>query len=132
MKVERLEQITLPGYSFKEREQGYIKSLGLMSSSQRVSEGDDKRKRATVMKIIDLETGELFRMICPSLLVSALEDEGTDYVGKCYEILVTADKLPGKDYKGVRVYEIKCPSDSPPVASSSDTKKPTDEKTGKA
>lgn len=132
MKYERIEQITLPGLSFKGREVAYVKSLALMTSSERVSEGDDKRKRATVMKVINLEDGQVYRLICPSLLISALEDEGTDYVGKCYEINVTPDKLPGKDYKGVRVYEIKCPDN--PISTGMDNARMEgkSEKSGKA
>lgn len=107
----RKQQVTLPGLSFKERERAFVKILGPMVKSDR--DADDKKgdKAATVCKVIDLQTGELARLICPALMVSALNDEGVDYVGKCYEIIVTANKLPGKDYKGVEVYEIDCNGD---------------------
>lgn len=123
-KFNRKQQITLPGYSFKEREVGFIKSLGQMTRSDRVGRAEDDRKRATVMKILNLEDGLLYRMICPSLLISALEDEDVDYVGRCFEICVTADVMPGKDYKGVEVFEIECPE-------SADNAKPEKQKGGK-
>ena len=43
-KFERTRQITLPALSFKEREVAYIKCIGPMSQSDRVSQSDDGRK----------------------------------------------------------------------------------------
>ena len=107
----RKQQITLPGLSFKGRTNAFVKILSKLHTSDRVESKDDKRKPATVCKIIDLQTGELCRLICPALMVSALNDEGIEYVGKCYEIVVSADKVPGKEYKDVAVYEIDCDGD---------------------
>ena len=105
-KFNRIRQITLPALSFKSREVAYVKCIGPLTQSDRVSQQDDGRKPATVMRVINLEDGGEYRLICPTLLVSALEDEGLDYLAKCYEIRVSPEKLPGKNYKSVNIYEI--------------------------
>lgn len=102
----RKQQITLPSLSFKERTQAFVLILTEMHKSERVEKKDDNRKAATTCRVKNLEDGKDYIMICPALMVSSLQDIGEDYVGKCYEVNVTADKLPGKDYKGVEVYEI--------------------------
>lgn len=107
----RQEQITLPGLSFKDREIAYIKVLSPMITSERQAGSDDKRKPATVIKVENLQDHLNYRLICPALLVSSFMDEGEEYVGKCYEIIVTSQVLPGKSYKGVQVFAIDCNRD---------------------
>lgn len=102
----RQAQITLPGLSFKDREVAYIKVLGIMHKSEREDNDKSGRGNATVMKVENLQDNKEYRLICPTLMVSSFEDEGEDYVGNCYEIQVTAQVLPGKQYKGVEVYKI--------------------------
>ncbi len=107
----RKQQLTLPGLSFKGRTNAFVKILSKMHVSERVDSKDDGRKAATICKVIDLQTGELCRLICPALMVSALNDDGIEYVNKCYEIVVSAEKVTGKDYKDVSVYAIDCDGD---------------------
>lgn len=102
----RLGQVTLPGLSFAKREIAYVKVLSAMVTSVRNDEPDSGNKPATVMKVLNLQDQMEYRLICPALLVSSLTDEGEDYVGKCYEIQVPKDILPGKRYKACQVYEI--------------------------
>lgn len=102
----RLEQVTLPGLSFKNRQRAYIKCLGPIVESKRVGEAQDGRKAAHVMKVMNLKDKLMYRMICPALMLSAFDDEGEEYVGKCYEIYVSRNKVRGKDYKDVHVWEI--------------------------
>ena len=102
----RQAQITLPGLSFKDREIAYIKVLGPMHKSEREEVEGSNRSAATVMKVENLQDGKEYRLICPTLMVSSFQDEGENYVGNCYEIQVTAQVLPGKQYKGVEVYKI--------------------------
>jgi len=109
--AHRKAQITLPGMSFKGRTHAFVKILSKMHASERVDNKDDNRKQATVCKVLDLQTGELCRLICPALMVSALNDDDAKYVDKCYEIVVSAEKVAGKDYKDVAVYEIDCAGD---------------------
>lgn len=111
-KPERINQITLPPLSFKEREVAYVKCLGTMMRSDRVDQQDDGRKPATVMRVLNLEDMLEYRLVCPALLVSAFADEGFEYKGKCFEIIVSREKKPGKDYKEVEVFELKDPGDT--------------------
>jgi len=103
----RLKQVTLPGLSFKDIQIVYVKILSKMTRSERVSEQDDKRQPATVVKVLNLQDNLEYRLICPSLMVSSFNDEGDEYVDKCYEVVVSSKPLPGKRYKkNVEVYEI--------------------------
>lgn len=111
MQPVRTKQITLDVLSFKEREVAFIKCIGRMTTSDRVDKKDDGREPATVMRVINLEDGAEYRLVCPSLMVSAFEDEGFDYQGKCYEVRVSARPVPGKRYKHVEVFEIQDPGD---------------------
>lgn len=107
----RRKQITLPGLSFKTRQIAYIKALGEMQQSTRVKEQQDNRQSATVMKILNLQDQMEYRLICPALMISAFGDEGDKYIGKCFEVVVSAEKMVGKDYKDCQVYEIDCDRD---------------------
>lgn len=109
MDVVRTKQVTIDGLSFKGVEARYVKVLEPMAFSAKVDEGDDGRRQATTCRVINLEDGKEYRLICPTLLVSAWTDEGEGIVGKCYEILCPLDKKPGKDYREVSVYEIEEP-----------------------
>lgn len=112
MKPIRQKQITLDVLSFKDREVAYIKCVGHMVRSDRVDQKDDGREPATVMRIVNLEDGLEYRMVCPALMVSAFEDEGFEYQGKCYEVRVSSRPVPGKRYKHVEVFEIADPGDA--------------------
>jgi len=111
MKPERIKQITIDVLSFKERDVVYIRCLGEMHRSDRVDKKDDGRESATVMRVVNLEDGLEYRLVCPSLMVSAFEDESINYVGKCFEVTVSSRPVPGKRYKSVEVYEIADPGD---------------------
>lgn len=106
MSEYRKKQVTLPGLSFKNREIAYVKALSTMHKSVRDSEPDKGEKPATVMKVLNLQDNKEYRLICPALMVSSFNDEGDEYVGKCYEIIVPAALVPGKRYKDCEVYEI--------------------------
>lgn len=111
MKPQRLQQITLDALSFKERDVVYIRCLGEMHRSERVDKKDDGREPATVMRVTNLEDGQQYRLVCPSLMVSAFEDEAFEYKGKCFEITCSARPLPGKRYKACEIYEIVDPGE---------------------
>lgn len=108
MEVKRIKQITLDVLSFKGREVAFVKFIGKLHRSEKVDESDDGRKPATVARVINLEDGQEYRLVCPSLLVSALNEDETEYLNKCYEIRVSLNTKPGKAYKEVEVYEIQC------------------------
>ncbi len=102
----RVSQVTLPGLSFKDIQIVYVKMLGKIVKSERVKEDDDKKDIANVAKVLNLKDNKIYRLICPTLMVSSMNDEEENYVGKCYEVVVSAHPAPGKRYKTVDVYEI--------------------------
>jgi len=109
----RKKALSLPVLSFKERDLAFVRfTSGITQSTIRKGDDDD-RKPAMVAEVVNLETGEQQTLICPAALVGTLEDAGDEYIGRCYEIHVTPEKLPGKEYKGVTVYEIECPDVAP-------------------
>lgn len=117
---KRVKAWTLPVFSFKERTVGYVKILNeMVESSYKQEEGKRSRGPATVCRIVNLEDGGEYDMIVPALVQSTLRDKVRTYVGKCFEIRVTAAELPGKNYKGAEVYEIEEPKAAPVAAKAS-------------
>jgi len=115
-KFERTQAITLKTFSFKKRTKAYIKCMSTIYKGKELEEKDPdtgemkKKPAANLMKIIDLESGELVEMIVPTLLLSTFcEKLDGVYEGKCYEIVVSAQPAEGKRYKTVEVYEIADP-----------------------
>ncbi len=113
MDVKRKQQITLPALSFKKRTRALIRIETPMRKSDRVDEADDNRQPATTCRVTDLQDGKLYIMVCPALMVSAICEGMDEYVGKCFEVLVSAETMPNKRYKGVAVYEIEAPASIP-------------------
>ena len=113
MSLKRKQQVTLPALSFKDNTQLFVYITTEIHQSERVEKKDDGRKPANTCRCINLADNKEYILICPTLMVSALQDGGIEYVGKYFEVNVTADKLPGKDYKGVEVYEIDKPANIP-------------------
>lgn len=108
--VKRIAQVTLPAISRKGHPKLYVYFLSELKRSE-VSEGEDiDRKPATVARVINLEDGGEYNYVASALAVSALQQYPGGYVGKCFEINHSADKIPGKDYYGVDIYEIERPA----------------------
>jgi len=107
----RIKSIALPTLSFKDREIAYIKILAKAVTPDADQKEESGKGNATVMKVIDLQTGEEVRLICPSVLTGILHEEGENYVGKCYEVYASSQVKPGKRYKEVEVYEVACDTD---------------------
>jgi hypothetical protein len=114
-KFKRLgESINLPAYSFKKRTVGYLKFISeiiLATDPVQIEGQPKKKKKADTVRAIDLETGEMVQLIMPKALVGTFLENRIDYQGKCWEIHVTADTLPGKEYKGVKVYPCADPTE---------------------
>lgn len=107
--VKRINQVTLPPISRKGHDVLYIKVLTDLRMSEIVDEADDGRKPATTCRVINLEDGKTYEYIASALAVTALRRYAESVVGKCFEIVHSKEKVPGKDYYGVDVYEIECP-----------------------
>lgn len=113
MSIVRKQKVTLPALSFKDCTQHYVQITSEIKRSERVEEKDDKRQPANTCRCRNLKDGEEYILICPAMMVGSMRDTGMDYIGKYFEINVTAEALPGKDYKGVTVYEIEKPVNIP-------------------
>jgi len=123
----RKKQISLDALSFKNRNTVFITVMAPMQKNENDGKVKDGRNPATIMRVTDLQTGEICLLLCPALLITTLESYGDDYVGKSYEIHVSTDKVKGKDYKAVSVWEI----DSDHDYSKMETVDKPDEKAGK-
>lgn len=110
MKTKRKQQITLPSLSFKGVEARYVKFLGKLHKSDKLDEGEDNRQAATTARVLNLEDWREYTLICPTLLVSALDEGSVEYVGKCFEVICPLDPRPGKRYREIECYEIEQPS----------------------
>lgn len=108
-KLKRIATVSLPPLSFKGRTVAFVKILSEMFQPAEEDSPETDRTPATTCRVVNLEDGAEYNLICPTVLVSELKKYSAGYVGKCFEISVTADKLPGKSYKGVSVYEVACP-----------------------
>lgn len=104
--AHRRGQLTLPGMSFKERQYAYVRIESKITESEKVDDQEDGRHKAQTCRVTDLQTGKMYQLICPKIMVTTFEDLDDDYVGKCFEIYVSKTLVAGKRYKQVEVYEI--------------------------
>lgn len=102
----RKRSVVLPTLSFKTRQVAFVKVLGEMVRGDRIEGEKDNKEPAMLAHVVDMQTGEEYNLICPTLLVSAWEKMEGGYVGKAFEVRVSAQPLPGKRYKAVTVYEV--------------------------
>lgn len=104
---QRAKAVVVPIYSFKKRTNGFFKVEAPIRRKESVDD-EGKEKVTPVMRIIDLETGELNDMVVPTLLVSELEENYPEsgYVGKKFEANVSAQPKEGKRYKSVQLWEL--------------------------
>jgi len=110
MTFKRTVNWALPTLSFKERTVAYVKILNeLQQSKAPVVTAQRMRQPATTCRVINLEDWKEYDMVVPTLVVSTLRDKVRDYVGKCFEIHVSAEMREGKSYKDAEVYEIEQP-----------------------
>lgn len=92
--------ITVPTISFKNRDTLSFKCLDEIRQGKAVK---DQEKPADLVRIINLETGELLDLILNTVLKETLADYG-NYIEKCF--LATAHQVSGKKYKNFTVSEI--------------------------
>lgn len=120
-KVVIKNRVTVSPYSWKGREEGIFKVLGdirIGSTHEIVDKKDGeikKEKKADLMRIVDLETGNEADMIMPSVLASIMRENG-EYIGKSF--LAVKGTKPGKRYNTFEVSEIEEPVSDAPVEKS--------------
>lgn len=98
------KHVTLPLFKMIPGVERYFLVDGAMFVGKQV---DDKKEPATLMNVTDLETGEEGQIICPFLLIEALNADYPDnaYVGKMFAISLT--RVPEKKYNLVNLTELK-------------------------
>jgi len=92
VKFTRKKLLTRPTLSLKkEGVEVYFKIEGLMYTGkemkEKLKEGEKPKEPATLLDIINLESGEQMQLVVPAMLKSVLhEDYENEYVGKCFYI----------------------------------------------
>jgi len=108
-KFRRVQQVTIPTLKVGTDTPIYVKVVSAMTLSTTTRKNTDGTLQtpATVMRVVNLESGEMAQVVCPSVLVSNLNTHypAESYVGKSFEIIAHAAK-DGKRYRTVDVYEI--------------------------
>lgn len=106
---KRTAAVTVPVFSWKDRDVAFFKVTGRIYQGKPIDmkTGEQQKKPADLMPMIDLETGEAREMIVPTVLKSNLEEKVKDYVGKCFE--ARSSKREGKSYKDFELYQIEEP-----------------------
>lgn len=109
MQPKRLNAVTLPPLSFKTRERVYVRFVSELGCADNIRVDEKSGKPATTATVDNLEDGKRYTLIAPALAVSALRRYPGGYEGRCFEIAASKDKVSGKNYKAVDVYEIEDP-----------------------
>lgn len=85
-----------------------IRVLGTVHDAPMPSLAKNEDGTIPVVRVCDLETGEVATLIVPAVFRSILDDDG-NYVGKCYE-LIRGEVVQGKNYRQIEVWEIDDPN----------------------
>lgn len=109
-KYNRTRAVTLPTFKLAEETPVYVKVTGAMHQSnatQRPGKDGKAMEPATILPVVNVETGEVTQIICGSVLKGILTETYPDdgYVGKSFEITKHA-KAQGKRYNTYSVFEI--------------------------
>ena len=119
LKFKISRRVTLPLFKIAAGTTLYIKCLAPMFIGKEVSNAkgstEKKKEPATLMNVINLETGEEGQIICGAVLKGIFTDEYADdgYVGLSF--MIEMHKVPGKDYNGYTVTEIELEEEAPEV-----------------
>lgn len=111
VQFEKVRAVTLPLFKIVPNAIIYVRSDSPMFIGKELKESkgnaEKKKEPATLMKVTNLMTGEQGQIICGTVLRDIFNDEyPTDsYVGKCFSIEM--HKVPGKDYNGYSVSEVR-------------------------
>ena len=110
-KFKRTRAVTLPVLKVEVERTVYVKVTGPMElgkvNTNKKDEDGKPQKPATIMPIVNVETGEAALIIVGTALGGQLNDTypGNGYVGKAFEITKHA-KPAGKRYHTYSLYEI--------------------------
>lgn len=130
MEFKTKKVLTRPVLKFTEGVTHYVKIEAAMFIGKEMKQkaGDDKKKEpATILNVIDLESGEVAQMLVNAVVKSVLTEEypNDSYVGKCFA-LTKMPRQPGKQYNPFHVNEIEDPT--PAATNAADIKTGTAKK----
>ena len=111
-KYERKTRLTVPFFSLSREPLMHVRIVGPIEriTAEHLSKSDDGG--VDIVPVINLETGEFGNLLLLTVVKSALERTGDDYVGRCYE-LDNKGAQEGRGYAAVDVYEIDYLPDEP-------------------
>lgn len=117
-KFTRMKAVTLPVMRLTEEVPVYVTVTGAMYEGKEQKPTLDKDGKptkamepATILPVVDVETGEMGQIIAGAVLEGILNDtyKADSYVGKSFEFIKHA-KREGKRYNTYSVYEIEAPA----------------------
>lgn len=113
-KYTRKVAVTLPVLKMLEDQPHYVTATAAMYEGKEqkpAKEGDKPMEPATILPVVDIDTGEVAQIIVGAVLEGILNDSYPDagYVGKSFEITKHAKK-EGKRYHTYSVFEIEAPA----------------------
>lgn len=108
-KFKVLRQVTLPTFKLKKGREYFLKFETAMELGKEIK--NSTMGRATVMRAVDLETGELGIVLCPTILRNELAEQypGDAYIGRCFSVVLY--KVPEKRWTGVTLSEVSDPTE---------------------
>ena len=109
----RRRTISVPLLTLQDHPHLYVQVLG--AAAQRYVQGFVWSRDGTlpVVPVRELETNTTHLLVVPAQLQAAFMAVEGGYIGKCYELLV-AEKLAGKRFGELEVYEIDPPVENKP------------------
>lgn len=102
---KKVRNITLPLFKLSNNRPYYFQPTGPMFLGKKI---DENKEAATLLNVIDLETGEEGQIIVGAVLKGILTESfpGDEYVGKGLEITFHAKGETGKKYNTYTVAEV--------------------------
>jgi len=103
---QRKRAITLPVLKMVPGKTRWIGVMGPMHQGKKV---DDQKEAATLMRAVDMYTGEEGLFVCPKVLQNELNEAfpGEAYVGRGFEVTYT--RVPEKKYNLCSIVEVTVP-----------------------
>ena len=103
--ASKRRRLTLPLFSLKHKPHLYIEVTGRFVDAHMPALSKTEDGMVSVLPCIDRETGEEGMLLAYTMVQSAIERSSPDYVGHYFEI-ERGEKVPGKDYYQVDVFEL--------------------------
>lgn len=122
-KFKRLKSITHAVLKLKPGQPRFFYFCAPMFLGKKI---DDKKEAATLVRSVDMETGEEGVLILSTVMKKELSEAyaGDSYVGKGFEVCITkaADAAAGIKYNHVSLAQVALPDDfTPPEAEAGET-----------